>query len=342
MIPILLLTSLASGILADLAAVVDTQLCSCDHTTDVTATVTRIVDGERTILCQHCYDAVLSQDQLARRRAIPGLAEGEGECFDCGRISSVCTIIRHNKDLDLSMCDRCYNNCRQFQTTSDSLYKLKRGIMPNKIHELLYIGPKESAFDREVLAQLNITRVLICWEQLPAYHFPTDPSIQYHRLPVEDSLSQSIEEFLPSAMSFIARAMLDGAGCLVHCNAGVSRSGTVIVEWIRRTQVPSIVLDDALRFAKQCRSLITPNSNFMQQLQQLTLPQVILLGDSTIDNIVWVQPRKYANTVSGQINAYYATEPRPLLQQWLIWPQMDSHLTTFFMEIFPAFRTVPV
>lgn len=76
--------------------------------------------------------------------------------------------------------------------------------------------------------------------------------------------------FLPSALAFIAQGALAGQPTLVHCNAGVSRSGAVVVEWLRRTEASvGGSVADALALAKSKRPIITPNSNFITQLNAI-------------------------------------------------------------------------
>lgn len=57
---------------------------------------------------------------------------------------------------------------------------------------------------------------------------------------------------------------------MVHCAAGKSRSGAVVVEWLRRTE-PSVHgrVDEALVFARARRALISPNAAFLEQLRRL-------------------------------------------------------------------------
>ena len=49
---------------------------------------------------------------------------------------------------------------------------------------------------------------------------------------MNDSLDQNLLEYLPSAFQFIQGAIDRGEAVLVHCNAGVSRSGSVCVAWL--------------------------------------------------------------------------------------------------------------
>ena len=83
---------------------------------------------------------------------------------------------------------------------------------------------------------------------------------------MNDSLDQNLLEYLPSAFQFIQGAIDRGEAVLVHCNAGVSRSGSVCVAWLMQTL--KIDFEEALKLAKLKRAIITPNSNFVNQLKQ--------------------------------------------------------------------------
>ena len=76
---------------------------------------------------------------------------------------------------------------------------------------------------------------------------------------------------LPSAAP---QGVAAGEGVLVHCNAGVSRSGAMVVEWTRRTS-PGCGggVSAALAAVKARRPIVTPNSNFVRQLETLVEPK---------------------------------------------------------------------
>ncbi|TKS88128.1 Dual specificity protein phosphatase 8 [Collichthys lucidus] len=80
-------------------------------------------------------------------------------------------------------------------------------------------------------------------------------------------------------------AMSSGASVLVHCAAGISRSPALAVAYIMYSL--GMDLDHAYRFVKERRPSISPNFNFLGQLQhfQSTLTQKASGGDLLIQQL---------------------------------------------------------
>lgn len=65
---------------------------------------------------------------------------------------------------------------------------------------------------------------------------------------------------------FLDHVKQSGGRVLVHCEAGISRSPTICMAYIMRTQ--RLRLDAAFDIIKQRRDVISPNFSFMGQLLQ--------------------------------------------------------------------------
>lgn len=249
-------------IVSELARFDFSVTCGCDCIVDGT-----VCRQGRTI-CGACFSSVRDEDARLRRAAVP---LSQDICGICG-IKKSC---RRNIDMNMFFCDGCFEMEKRasLQLEAQQFERVFRQtiVMPDQLTDSLFIGPKESGYSVETLKALGITQVLICCDHLPAPHAANrgDDAITYHRLPLADSLAQDLKSYLPSALAFIARGALRGEKTLVHCNAGVSRSGAIAVEWIRRT-IPAVGgdLDHALAFARTKRSIITPNANFLEQLRE--------------------------------------------------------------------------
>jgi protein-tyrosine phosphatase len=248
-------------VVSKLALGCDFQHFNCGHADHVSCS--RVIDGQLSIICGACFALVVDEDQKVRSRSNP--IQLNISCEMCGGSSSV----RFNIDLGLGICDYCTDQNEQLSEKAERERTPRVDIFPDEIiPSLLYMGCKDSAYNLSGLLSRSIRRVLICCERLPAYHTHSTPLILYHRIPIADSLAQGLSSYLPSALAFIAQGVMLGEATLVHCNAGVSRSGAIVTEWIRQT-VPSVgrSTDLAIEAGKQRRSWLHPNSNFVAQLK---------------------------------------------------------------------------
>ncbi|XP_020788782.2 dual specificity protein phosphatase 8 isoform X2 [Boleophthalmus pectinirostris] len=126
----------------------------------------------------------------------------------------------------------------------------------------LYLGA-ESDVTQERLASLDISYVLTVSRVSPRPSFL--PFSRFLRVPIDDSLSDDLLPWIPQALSFIDMALSSGASVLVHCAAGISRSPALTVAYIMHRM--GLDLDHAYRFVKERRPSISPNLNFLGQLQ---------------------------------------------------------------------------
>jgi len=106
----------------------------------------------------------------------------------------------------------------------------------NKISKNIYLGNFQSAKDKDFFKKHNIKAVLNCSKDIPN-HFIKDTSIEYMRIPVEDSLKQKdydlMLQFMPSIVEFIHKhASIQNQKILIHCWAGRQRSAISIAGYL--------------------------------------------------------------------------------------------------------------
>ncbi|XP_034999601.2 dual specificity protein phosphatase 10 [Hippoglossus stenolepis] len=127
----------------------------------------------------------------------------------------------------------------------------------------VYLGNEHDAQDANLLQRLNIGYILNVTTHLPLYHYDTGLFV-YKRLPATDSNKQNLRQYFEEAFEFIEEAHQAGMGLLIHCQAGVSRSATIVIAYLMKHTW--MTMTDAYKFVKTRRPIISPNLNFMGQL----------------------------------------------------------------------------
>jgi dual specificity phosphatase 12 len=144
--------------------------------------------------------------------------------------------------------------------TDDSEELVEELPKPNKVRDKIYIGCYQCASNLPALKSLGITHILNLMGG--AELFPQN--FTYMMLNLVDSASQDLLSYLPQCMEFVERAMQDGTGILIHCAAGISRSGAVTVAYLMYAD--NIPLEPALQQVKRARPVVHPNCGFTRQL----------------------------------------------------------------------------
>ncbi|TNM86058.1 hypothetical protein fugu_008329 [Takifugu bimaculatus] len=135
---------------------------------------------------------------------------------------------------------------------------------PVEILPFLYLGSAYHASREDYLRDLHITALLnVSRRDLQ----PAKGHYNYKWIPVEDSHMADISSHFQEAIDFIDNVKQSGGKVLVHCEAGISRSPTICMAYIMRTQ--QLRLDAAFDIIKQRRDVVSPNFSFMGQLLQL-------------------------------------------------------------------------
>ncbi|KAK2838948.1 hypothetical protein Q7C36_013762 [Tachysurus vachellii] len=134
---------------------------------------------------------------------------------------------------------------------------------PVEILPFLYLGSAYHASRKDMLDMLGITALINVSANCPN-HF--EDHYQYKSIPVEDNHKADISSWFNEAIDFIDSVRNKGGRVFVHCQAGISRSATICLAYLMRTN--RVKLDEAFEFVKQRRSIISPNFSFMGQLLQ--------------------------------------------------------------------------
>jgi protein-tyrosine phosphatase len=147
----------------------------------------------------------------------------------------------------------------------------------NKIIDHLYITNWETSDNPTILKRNNI-KAIITLEMMPKSDFILkyykDNGIDHMYIYIPDIPQANISEHFDETYKFIDNHISKGDNVLVHCRAGVSRSATIILNYLIRksyetNQVhvcPCNLLKNVLNYAKTKRSVINPNPGFQKQL----------------------------------------------------------------------------
>ncbi|XP_013778636.1 dual specificity protein phosphatase 19-like [Limulus polyphemus] len=126
----------------------------------------------------------------------------------------------------------------------------------------LFIGSQDVAEDLNLLHQMNVTHILNVATGVPNVF---EEEFIYKRIGILDLPEANIRMFFDGCFQFIDDGLQEG-GVLVHCNAGVSRSATLVIGYLMNRE--KLCLDEAFGKVKSVRPFIKPNVGFMEQLRQ--------------------------------------------------------------------------
>jgi protein-tyrosine phosphatase len=127
----------------------------------------------------------------------------------------------------------------------------------------VYLGNIDSVFDYKKLKELGITHIVsIINGFIPPY--PND--FNYLVINALDNINTNLKQTFKDANEFIDEAFYSNGKILIHCQAGRSRSVTVLAAYMIRTF--GITVNNCLQIIKNKRDIIEPNIYFLVQLNE--------------------------------------------------------------------------
>lgn len=130
------------------------------------------------------------------------------------------------------------------------------------IDDFLFLSDMSVAEAHDVLQAHQITFVLSVTPRKLSQPLPESYTHKIYK--VMDSSAHKISEHFDDAHAFIEEARSKNCRVLVHCEAGISRSATIVISYMMKTQ--NLNLEQAYNFVKARRMIISPNYGFMSQL----------------------------------------------------------------------------
>ncbi|XP_062130794.1 dual specificity protein phosphatase 19 [Drosophila sulfurigaster albostrigata] len=132
------------------------------------------------------------------------------------------------------------------------------------LSEFLYLGSQD-AVSAENAVKYKLTHILSVGIETPNVELPS--TVKCKHLPCLDLPETDLLQYvLPVAIDFIEEAHAAKGCVLVHCNAGVSRSASVVIGYLMQRR--DMRFEEAYHLVKSWRPCIQPNGGFMQQLKK--------------------------------------------------------------------------
>ncbi|CAL4163469.1 unnamed protein product [Meganyctiphanes norvegica] len=126
----------------------------------------------------------------------------------------------------------------------------------------LFLGNARDAQDLQLLQALGISRILNVTAHVPGFH--QESGVLTKTINALDSGHQNLRQFFDEAIHFIDECRQNSQGVMVHCQAGVSRSPTIVIAYLMKHTRMTML--DSYTWVKRRRPIISPNLNFMGQL----------------------------------------------------------------------------
>ncbi|KAJ3321505.1 hypothetical protein HDU76_014082 [Blyttiomyces sp. JEL0837] len=101
-------------------------------------------------------------------------------------------------------------------------------------HPFLFIGSQDSAKPKH-LRRYQINHVIRLGRH--RWPHPSTPGVAYHDFQIDDTPAARISSVIPSIIGILDSVKTRGERVLVHCQAGVSRSASVVIAYIQRRGV---------------------------------------------------------------------------------------------------------
>jgi len=128
---------------------------------------------------------------------------------------------------------------------------------------LLYLGSVLDASDEVGMKRIGITHVLTIGTGMSP-QFPKEFS--YQVCEIQDNPEEIIYVLVKPCIEFINHVKEHQGRVLVHCEAGVSRSASIVVAYIMYCAGPSMDSTTAIELVKTSRPIVSPNTGFRGQL----------------------------------------------------------------------------
>ena len=159
----------------------------------------------------------------------------------------------------IPICEKCLNynanSIVDFEKKKTKISPEVSEIIPKK----LYLGNYDTAKSKETLEKHKISHILTCGKYMEK-HF--EDNFNYLQLDLEDIIEENIIRYFDITYKYID----SGETVYVHCNAGVSRSPSIVIAYLMKKEKMTFI--EAFNKVKACRECVFPNESFVEQLKK--------------------------------------------------------------------------
>lgn len=134
--------------------------------------------------------------------------------------------------------------------------------VPALVIPCLYVGSQDCCAP-EVLSRYNIRSVLSVGIEAPC----RQPNTAYSYYPCLDLPETDIKQIILECNKLIKKSIDQSEHILVHCNAGVSRSISIVIGFLMCEEGKTY--EEAYKLIKSVRPCMQPNVGFVNQLKKL-------------------------------------------------------------------------
>lgn len=157
------------------------------------------------------------------------------------------------------------NDCTEIAGSYGFVVDTKPDNTPAKVLDFLYVGSQDCC-QLDVLVEHRIRYVLSVGVDAPVKH--PEQVLKYKWVMCLDLPETDIRSVLGVCNDFIREGIERRLNVLVHCNAGVSRSTSVVIGYLMLMHNYSYI--EAYNAVKVVRTCVKPNIGFELQLKELS------------------------------------------------------------------------
>lgn len=161
---------------------------------------------------------------------------------------------------EIKLADGFKRQCMLSKRTYGFIVDSNPDLNAGHVFEFLYFGSQDIACDPNILNALQITDVLSIGVTVPKYN-----NCMYKFIEAYDVPSFNMNNIFNDCFLYIENIRLTGRRIFIHCNAGISRSPTIVIAYVMKHL--KIDFEHAFELVKETRSTIKPNAGFLSQLK---------------------------------------------------------------------------